>query len=295
MKLLYHEEIGRALTTPNFNDIFIRRTDSPCESERTPRMASPKLHYLTTLPLRHHGDCSLLGVSSDATVFAEESYGEGWLAQQALRLDGTTIGVVDEAFGEQSDLEPLKLPPDLTRPHTGWHAMALNFAGARHRGLRGPERLLDIVRPLSLQEKRALIDHYELPITPPMLLGLAESYVLAEAPLDYPNRFVVCRRIRLARALPEAQIDGDGERFDYDTFVLYAAHGFDRTQDDSAAVGAPDPLLGGVALHRPMDCLIANDRLFVADGGDETRVSQIHVWTIERSSETAPSSDADLS
>ncbi len=71
----------------------------------------------------------------------------------------------------------------MIKPQTGWHTMALNFAGPRHRGMRAPERTLDLVRPLSIQEKMALIDRFRLDVPPPLLLGIAESYVLAETPI----------------------------------------------------------------------------------------------------------------
>ena len=150
-------------------------------------MPTPVLEHLTTLQLQHNGDCSLIGVAPDLTIYVEEVYGEeGWLAQLALTLEGTILATVDENYGAETELSPLALPVKLVEPQRGWHTMALNFTGARHLGLRGPERLDDLVRPFSIPEKIALIHVLELDILPPMLLGLAESYVLAESPLIHP-------------------------------------------------------------------------------------------------------------
>jgi hypothetical protein len=244
-------------------------------------MSTPALEFLTTLQLPHNGDCSLVGVTPDFTIYAEEVYGkDGWLAQHAMTMDGTLLTSVDEAFGSETELEPLPLPNNLIEPKRGWSTMALNFSGPRHRGLRGPERLDDLVRPFSIQEKLALVKQLELDILPPMLLGLAESYVLAEAPVIPPNLFIVCRRLRLAFALPEEKEDETNERYDYDTLVLFAAHFVDLAAEQEPTLS--DVLMGlaGTPLFRPMDCLICKGHLFIADGGSEERHSAIHVWRI---------------
>jgi hypothetical protein len=243
-------------------------------------MRRPTLEHIATLPLRHTGDCNLVGVSPDLTVYVEEIYSaDGWMAQHALTLDGSIVESVDEDFGGKTDLKPLLLPTNSQRPQTGWHTMRLNFSGPRHRGLRGPERTPDLVRPLTLPEKLLLIEHFHLPVESPQLMGLAESYVLAEAPLAIPDVFVVCRRVRLAIHLYEEQVDVDNQRYDYDTIVVYMAHFYDRADDEpslhESLVG-----LGAVRLRRPMDCLVAFDHLFIADGGTEDHPSVVHVWRI---------------
>jgi hypothetical protein len=240
----------------------------------------PPAAHLKTLPLRHAGDCSLLGVSPDGAIYAEEVYGdEGWVAQHELRPDGTLARSVDEAGGSGGDLKPLDLPDNLFTSRTCWKTMPLNFAGPRHRGLREPERVGDLVRPLTIQEKMAAIDRLNLDILPPLLLGLAESYVLAESEIIRPNLYFVCRRIRLAYALPQPKIGADGQPYDYDTRVMYAAH----FHDDREETPFTDLLidLTGVPLHRPMDCVLAGNRLYIADGGEGERVSAIHVWGLE--------------
>lgn len=240
-------------------------------------MIFPTLDYQASLPLVGKGDCSLIGVSPDLTLFVEEIDAEGLVAQQAMRLDGTVLARVDEAEG---DAKPLPLPPELSRPQTVWHTMSLNFAGPRHRGLRGPERVFELVRGINMQDKMALIQRFNLPVTPPMILGLAESYVLAEAPLLYPNVFVVCRRARIAYALAEEQLDADQQPYDYDTLVVYTAHIFDRTRDSDVLLTEPHESFPDVTLRRPMDCMIAHHHLFIADGGDDDHPNAVHIWQI---------------
>jgi hypothetical protein len=242
---------------------------------------TPPLEFLHTITLKHGGDCSLIGVTPDLTLYVEEVYGEGWLAQHALNLNGDILQSLDEDEGRQTHESGLELPDDGERPQTGWHTMKLNFAGPRHRGMRGAERLLDVVRGLSVQEKMAAIERLKLEIPLPLLFGLAESYVLAEAPVDEPNLYIICRRLRLAYGLPQEQLDGDGQPYDYDTQVVYATHFYDRSQEldpplDDVLAGLP-----GASLHRPMDCQIAGGHLFVADGGGETCLNAVHIWRIE--------------
>jgi len=247
-------------------------------------MPTPPVTHVTTLPLKHDGDCSLLGMTADKTLYVEEVYGEaGWIAQHELLPDGTFARSIDEEHGQNDNLRPLDLPPGIVKPKTGWHTMALNFAGPRHRGLRAPERLLDLVRTLGIDEKMAVIDKFKLNIIPPMLIGVAESYVLAEAELRRPNLYFVCRRMRLAIALPEERLDDEGQPYDYDTCVIYLAHFYDCEQEPTFAELLAD--LTSVPLHRPMDCLLLNEHLCIADGGDGDagRLSAIHLWTVERS------------
>jgi hypothetical protein len=244
-------------------------------------MTTPELEHLTSLQLQHNGDCSLIGVTPDLTIYAEEVYGEdGWLAQVAMTLDGTILDSIDEDFGAQTGLSPLPLPLKLVEPQRGWHTMVLNFTGARHFGLRGPERLDDLIRPFSLPEKIALINLLELDILPPMLLGLAESYVLAESPITPPNEFVVCRRVRVAYVLPEERQDETGTPYDYETLLFYVAHIFNRTAEQEPPLSDVLQGLAGVRIFRPMDCLITQGHLFVADGGDQYRNSAIHVMRV---------------
>ncbi len=233
-----------------------------------------------TLPLSHSGDCGLIGIASDGTIYADEVYGEnGWVAQHALRPDGTLVQSIDEQAGAAGDIEPLDLPPEIVKPRSGWQTMALNFAGPRHRGLREPERTLDLVQPLGIQEKMALVDRLKLDILPPLLLGIAESYVLAETEIVRPNLYFVCRRLRIAVALPETRLDEAGQPYDYDTLAIYLAHFYDRSEELRFLDCFGD--LTSVPLQRPMDCLRVGNLLYIADGGEADRLSAIHVWQID--------------
>jgi len=243
-------------------------------------MHPPIFHYETSRPLHHNGDCSILGVTPDGALYVEEIYAEDcWLAQHAFAADGTLIASVDESNGTNTSVVPLALPDDVIKPQAGWHCMALNYAGARHRGQRLPERVGDLVLPLSIADKVALAQRLKLDL--PQLIGIAESYVLAETELIHPNLFLICRRIRFAYALPAPQTDADGEIYDYDTRVIYAAHFFDLLVEEERPTSAMLTDLADDLLHRPMDCLLHGDRLYVADGGADERLSQIHVWRVE--------------
>lgn len=224
----------------------------------------------------------MLGVDRDLTIYVEEIYGDdGWLAQQAVRFDGTCVASIDENYGAVLQIAPLPLPDDLVTARRGWHAMSLNYSGPRHRGLRGPERLNDLVRPFSIPEKLLLAERLALDIAPSMLLGLAESFVLAEAQFEFSDLFVVCRRVRIAYALAEERLDANKMPYDYDTIVRYSAHFFDPTDDGDISLADALSPFNGVELYRPMDCLIHAGHLIIADGGGTERRSAIHIWRID--------------
>lgn len=242
-------------------------------------MRSLPVSHVTTLPLQHEGDCSLIGVTPDRVIYAEEVYGDdGWVAQHALDFDGTFVESVDERDGV-GDLQPLPLPPAIVKPKTGWQTMTLNFAGPRHRGMRESDRTVDMVQTLGIEEKMILVQRLNPDILPPLLLGITDSYVLAETQIVRPALYFVCRRLRLAVALPEPQLDDEGQPYDYDTRVIYLAHFYNCTEELRFRDCLAD--LTDVPLYRPMDCLLLGDQLFIADGGDAGRLSAIHVWQIE--------------
>lgn len=235
-----------------------------------------RFQYHACLPLAHHGDCALLGITPALAVYAEEIYGEeGWLAQQARRLDGAVIAQMDEQAGQM----PLALPPDMVRPEAPCHTLALNFSGPRWRGLCAADRIGDTVRPLPLVSKISL--GQRLGLAPPLLLGVAESRVLAEVALT-PADWLVCRRVRLAFRLAQPRRDADGLPYDYDTLALYVIHTWSPASDegdeplpDSAFAGLP-----GAALRRPQGCLAAYGYLLVADGGTPDHRAAVHVWRL---------------
>lgn len=237
---------------------------------------------LTTLPLAHDGDCSLLGVTPDLTIYAEEIYGDdGWLAQRAVTMNGIVRAEIDEDYGRRETVEPLPLPAQLAVPKRVWHAMRLNFSGARLRGLREADRVSETTQSLTPADKFALAAAAKLPVPAPMILGIVESYVLAEALIASPDVFFVCRRVRVAYALPEPARDTDGQPYDYDSTALYLAHLYQPSAErDLTLEEALRPLAGAAALHRPMDCLAAYGLLFIADGGSDGMRSAIHVWRL---------------
>jgi hypothetical protein len=233
------------------------------------------LEYHACLPLAHHGDCALLGLTPALEVYAEEIYGaDGWLAQRALRFDGSVSAQMDEQAGQA----PLSLPAVLTAPQPPRHTLALNFSGPRWRGLRATDRIDDMVYPLPLAAKISLVKRLGLDLPPPLLLGLAESRVLAEAALA-PGCWLVCRRVRLAYALAQPRRDHDGLPYDYDTLPLYLLHGW--LPDGDSGDLLPDAAFGGppgAALRRPLDCLAAHGWLLVADGGTPEQRAAVHIW-----------------
>jgi hypothetical protein len=240
-----------------------------------------QLLYIKTIDLHYDGDCHLLGVTPDLTIYVEEVYTpDAWIAQHRISPGGDIVTSVDEQGGEV-EIQPLRLPADLVEPQPVWQTAGLNFTGPRLRGLREPERAASVVQPIEIGDKIVLVERLNLPVMPPLLLGLAESYVVAEAALHPPRWYVVCRRIRLAYALTEARMDSDGLPYDYDSLELYAAHLVDLEQaDDLRLLNALDGL-PGPALHRPMDCVIVNDHLVIADGGGDSQRNRVHLWQIE--------------
>lgn len=247
-------------------------------------MSILNLTYKTTILLKYNEDCNVLGITHDLKLYIEESYSpDAWIAQHSYQIDGTHLATVDEDFGKNTSPSPLTIPPDLIRPKPGWHCMSLNFTGPRHRGLRGPERIVETVRSLSIQSKMELIERFNMQIPPPMILGLAESYVISEIELKRPNLYFVCRRIRIAYSLQERQTDDDGEFYDYDTKVIYLAHLYDKNRSYDAPIEAYFDVLPHVELNRPMDCLLCDNYLIIADGGNGILPSRIHIWEIDLS------------
>lgn len=258
---------------------------APAGSDSTPRV---RLRHVAMLPLRHPADCDLLGVGTDGTLYVEEIIDDGdRVVQHVVNPAGDIVASVDDAA--PGPFVPLTLPPDAIRARSPRHTVALNFSGPRLRGLCEHDRVQELVQPLTMPDRMALVERLKLDVLPPHVLGLAESYVLAEAALS-PELFVVCRRVRIAYRLNEPRRERDGTPYDYDTVTVYAAHLYDTVAATPTAVeGQPlDSLsaaldsLPGPALRRPMACLVQpNGRLVIADGGSDETVSALHVWEWE--------------
>lgn len=257
-------------------------------------MTSPNLTHKITISLQYNEDCNILGVTPERKLYVEESYSpDAWIAQHLYQLDGTHIKSVDEDFGKNTALSPLDLPPTLIRPKPGWHCMSLNFTGPRHRGLRGPERIVETVRSLAIQSKMAFAERFNLQLPPPMILGLAESYITSEIELIRPHLYFVCRRVRIAYALPKQQFDSDGEPYDYDTKVIYLAHFYDKDHGFDPPIDSYFDALPDIQLNRPMDCLLYDNHLIIADGGNGIISSRIHIFEINLSASNNDSGDND--
>jgi hypothetical protein len=157
--------------------------------------------------------------------------------------------------------------------------MALNFAGARHRGIRAEERIDELAHPMTLPEKMQVAAHLGLAIPAPMILGWIESYSLAEATLS-KGVFCVCRRLRIAYALPQKARDADGATIDYDSAPLHLAHFYLPNAHEDMPLDGLLRQLPDAALHRPMDCMVVGGHLLVADGGDADHSARLHLWAI---------------
>ena len=244
-------------------------------------MNEPMLDYMRCLTLPRAGDCFLLGVDPAGIIYAELIYGpDAALAQYALNPDGAILTAVDEDHDSQAT--PLTLPGGSVEPGPIRHSDALKFSGPRQRGLREAERIAEMVRPLSLATRMHLIERLGLDVMPPALLGVAERQVLAEAPLGpQAEQVIVCRRLRLAVALPAPRRATDGLPYDYVTLVVYAVHPYNAHTDDHEL--PPDRVLNGLPgaqLICPMDCLVHQQQLYVADGGGDDQPASIHIWRI---------------
>lgn len=257
-------------------------------------MNRPRLKSVSSVPLKYVDDVRLLGITPRFDVYVEEIYSVlDWAAQHIVTPEGGLSASRDEDYGSNTHFEPFKRPVDLVKPGPVKRGHELNFSGARLRGLRETERITDTVRALSPAEKMTFAAYFNLTPPVPTLLGIAESSVTAEAEIIPGKWHVMCRRIRLAYALPEVRYDDMGYPFDYDTVTVYAAHDYDPALGSSAdmlSFAELPAIFHGIRLRRPMDCLFYGGFLVVADGGGPDVPSQVHFWKLE--DEFVPSAQA---
>lgn len=239
-------------------------------------MTVKDLQHSHDISLRYRGDCALMGVTPAGDIYAEELYDETWLAQYHITQSGDIAKSADEQSGQQA-LHPIELPPVAITPQSAPLNHPLNFRGLRQRGLRAEDRVSEWLQPLPIMQKMPLIERLGLNIPPPLLLGIAESIVTSQTALT-DELHLVCRRLRLAHALPQPTTDANGLPYDYDTVTLHIAHTF--APQTSAAPALEECLgkFGGVALMRPLDCLHVNNRLIIADASSGKQNSRILVW-----------------
>lgn len=208
------------------------------------------LTHTAVLPLHAHAESNLVGVSGDYTIYVD-ILDDDDVIHLAFGLDGTPAAA----------LHPRA---DLIQPYIGHSNHWLNFRGPRHRGMRETERLSDMLRPIPVPARMALSERLGI-----MPLGLVESTVLSEAALPTTDHAVVCRRLRIAYALPSVQIDHDNEPYDYDTVTLHMAQ--------VVTPGEHDLLSSLPGLDIPMDCVVRGPYLFVLDTAIP---GAVHIWTL---------------
>jgi len=226
--------------------------------------------------LSHYGECYFSGIDSAGNIYCEEYYENGYIAQYCITKQGVIITTVDEDSGK-NDIKFIDLPEDIIPPsHPLEHP--LNFTGLRYRGMREQEKVMEWVKPLAVMEKMPLIQALKLTISPMMIFGIAESRVLAETEFS-DDEVLVCRRIRLLRALPEIQHDEQGLPYDYDTVTFHVLHTYN---DETESV---PPLHEAInyfpELSHPMDCMIHDDQLIVANGSDGENPCEVHLFQLQ--------------
>jgi len=238
----------------------------------------PTLRLVQSCFLSHCGECSILGVDAAGRVALEEYY-DDWLAQYVFDRNGTLLALSDEDEGHnteppslfsQINFESPEVPAPITR------GALVNHYGGRWRGMREEERVMDMAQPLSIAEKMTLT---RLGLPGP-ILGLAESYTLAEAHLTERD-WVLIRRLRVAFTVP-LQID-EPEPYDYDTLEIYIAQWFDAAAAATDAATDAAPLNQGLLAlgNRPMDAQVRDGFLFIADAGEAPRPGALHIFEIE--------------
>jgi hypothetical protein len=240
-----------------------------------------------TIPLSHSAACSLTGVTPDWHIYVDETEPDGYVTQHHYNAAGALI---ERAIERQGD-DWLTLPDVLLSPR--WpDTHPLNTGGARWQGLRETERVQSLAQSLSIMQKMTLIEHLGLSITPMQLIGMIESRVLCETRLP-DDSTLVCRRVRLARALPNIQHDDNGNPYDYDSVVLHLLHPYDATSDATPDLDSALSSTGGVQLMQPQDCFYYDGRLLVCDASDGTQTSRLVLYrlNIENPGATKDSSD----
>lgn len=224
------------------------------------------------ISLAHTGECYLLGVS-DSKIYAEEFYDQSFIAHHEISSDGKILNTIDENFGK-NEIIPLHIPDDIIIPHTPLDH-PLNHNGLRYQGLREEEKVMEWVQPLAVMTKMPLLKALNLTIPPMMIFGIAESRVLSQTFVDDTTQ-IVCRRIRLLRALPEIQQDKDGLPYDYDTISFSLLHTYNIETEDYPALH--EAIQNRAESQNPQDCLYIGNRLIVSNNSDGDNPNEIHIY-----------------
>lgn len=231
----------------------------------------PLFHAHTIITLPHCGWCGILGIAPNGQIYAEEIYlPDEQITHHILTADGQIVTSADD----------LSIPKDLISPQIHPQTKALNYQGGRLRGLREAERLTDWAQPLPIADKMTLIEKLGLKISAMQLFGIIESAVLSSVHLR-DDWFVVCRRIRLAIALPQIQTDADGLPYDYDSHIVQTAHLYHESWGEFAPIEKILLGIGNVRLNRVYDCLAYDNQLYISESCETAKNNTIHRWSIE--------------
>lgn len=222
-----------------------------------------KFFHKTTLDLKIADDSVLLGLSASGDMFIETYQDDALTTYQVTQ---TNVQIVTQ------------VPSNLTMPiQPSDHP--LNKTPLRLRGMRETDRISDWITPLPIIEKMPLMPKLGLSITPMQLLGMVGSTVLSTCQLQ-GNTMLVCRRVRLAYALPTPQNDADGIPYDYDTHTLYLTHEYKTKTDEAPPLHECFDPIDGITLHTPHDCLRHDDNLIILDSGTDNTPAKVHIWQI---------------
>ncbi|MDQ7036891.1 MAG: hypothetical protein Q9P01_19265 [Anaerolineae bacterium] len=180
--------------------------------------------------------------------------------------------------GEILESGVLSIPDNMVKPYAPFQH-PLNYSGGRYRGLREADRVAQWIQPLTIMEKMPLIQALKLTLPPMLLLGIAESRVLSEAQLS-DSQSIVCRRVRIAYALPQAQIDANGLPYDYESRLLYLAHTYDTETEAAPSIVTALQGFDSMILQHPIDCIVQGSQLVLADASDGTNKCRILIFEI---------------
>ncbi|RMG75978.1 MAG: hypothetical protein D6711_05275 [Chloroflexi bacterium] len=204
------------------------------------------------------------------------------MSHYALLGAGEQGEIYLEAFNNDDDPTYLKIIKDTPVPITEHprqltytptrspQTKLLNYRGARWRGIQATERIRDTVIPLTISEKMHLISHFQLKISPPQIIGIAESYVLSDVALIPDQVYLVCRRLRIAYGLIQPKTDDTNQLYDYDTILLHIAQIYDLADD--LTLEHLDNRLWDIPVLNPLDCLRYQNNVILLDG------YQVHIW-----------------
>lgn len=237
------------------------------------------MRFLQNYPLDYAEDCRLLGIGQQGDLYVEEIYGDDWFAQHHFAPDGRRIASIDEHYG-RVDARSLSLPPTLITPSIRDLDDSWTFVGGRARGLRIEERISDLLQPLSIAERAYLSAQIHPSIAPGQWLGISARLPRAVAHVA-PSLLLVCSKVQIAYALLSPAVDAHRMLYDYDTITLFLLQSYDVQVKEKPPVSVSLKEIDGQPLYRPLDCLVFNGRLYVADGGANDRKSAIRVWEIE--------------